>query len=46
VLYAASQKAKIELGWTPRFPGLDAIVQTAWDWHRTHPQGYDSPGPS
>jgi UDP-glucose-4-epimerase GalE len=41
VLYAAAHKAQSELHWTPRFAGLDAIVQTAWTWHRTHPNGYD-----
>jgi len=20
---------------------LETIVRTAWDWHRTHPRGYD-----
>ena len=40
VLYAAPQKAHAELHWTPRFADLEAIVGTAWDWHRTHPQGY------
>jgi UDP-glucose-4-epimerase GalE len=39
-LYAASGKAFDELGWTPRFPDLDSIVGTAWNWHRTHPAGY------
>lgn len=39
-LYAAAQKARSELGWTPRFAGLDSIVETAWRWHRTHPHGY------
>ena len=40
VLYAAADKAQRELGWTPRFADLEAIVRTAWDWHRTHPHGY------
>ena len=40
VLYAAPVKARAELHWTPRFGDLDAIVGTAWEWHRTHPQGY------
>ena len=40
VLYAAPGKARTELGWTPRFADLDAIVRTAWAWHRTHPHGY------
>ena len=41
VLYAAAHKAQAELHWSPRFPTLDAIVDTAWNWHRTHPKGYD-----
>ena len=40
VLYAAPDKARRELKWTPRFPELDAIVRTAWDWHQQHPHGY------
>jgi UDP-glucose-4-epimerase GalE len=40
VLYAAPQKAHAELHWTPRLGDLDAIVRTAWEWHRTHPHGY------
>jgi UDP-glucose-4-epimerase GalE len=40
VLYAAPQKAQADLHWTPRFIDIDAIVGTAWEWHRTHPQGY------
>jgi len=39
-LYAAADKARRELGWTPALGSLDAIVRTAWDWHRTHPRGY------
>jgi UDP-glucose-4-epimerase GalE len=39
-LYARADKARVELGWTPRFSDLDAIVRTAWGWHRTHPRGY------
>jgi len=41
-LYASAQKAEAELGWTPRLPTLQAIVKTAWEWHRTHPHGYGS----
>jgi UDP-glucose-4-epimerase GalE len=44
VLYAAPGKARAELGWTPRFASLDAIVRTAWEWHRTHPRGYAASG--
>jgi len=40
VLYAAPHKAQAELHWTPKHADLDAIVGTAWNWHRTHPKGY------
>ena len=40
VLYAAAHKAQAELHWKPRFPDLDSIVRTAWEWHRTRPHGY------
>ena len=40
VLYAAPHKAHAELHWKPRFADLDAIVGTAWNWHRAHPHGY------
>ncbi len=42
VLYASAAKARAELGWTPRFADLGAIVDTAWRWHRAHPAGYRS----
>ena len=40
VLVAGSDKIRQELGWLPRHPDLRDIVQGAWDWHRTHPDGY------
>ena len=42
VLYAAPHKAQAELHWKPRFPDLDSIVRTAWEWHRAHPHGYSA----
>ena len=41
-LLAVSERARSELGWEPRFEELDAIVETAWKWHSTHPTGYPS----
>ena len=41
-LVAAAEKAKRELGWKPKFPKLDDIVATAWDWHQRNPTGYPS----
>ncbi|HEV3121092.1 MAG TPA: UDP-glucose 4-epimerase GalE, partial [Isosphaeraceae bacterium] len=29
-----------ELGWTPRYRDIEAIVRTAWKWHSTHPHGF------
>jgi UDP-glucose 4-epimerase len=34
VLVASSEKIKSELGWKPKFPELDSIVESAWKWHR------------
>ena len=42
VLVASSDRIKDELGWTPRFPDLEDIIATAWEWHRDHPHGYRS----
>ncbi len=30
------------LGWTPRYTDIRSIIETAWQWHQTHPNGYDS----
>jgi UDP-glucose-4-epimerase GalE len=40
VLFASPHKAHEELHWSPRFVDLESIVRTAWNWHRTHPDGY------
>jgi UDP-glucose 4-epimerase len=40
VLVAGSDKIKRELHWQPQFSGLEAIVRSAWDWRRAHPEGY------
>jgi UDP-glucose-4-epimerase GalE len=39
-LVAAAGLARDKLGWKPRYPELGMIVETAWNWHRTHPHGY------
>ncbi|HEY1170686.1 MAG TPA: UDP-glucose 4-epimerase GalE [Verrucomicrobiae bacterium] len=39
-LVAAATKAKTELGWNPKYPKLEQIVASAWQWHVQHPQGY------
>jgi UDP-glucose-4-epimerase GalE len=40
VLFAASDRLRQELGWTPRYADLETIVRHAWQWHQTHPSGY------
>ncbi len=41
VLVASSANIRRELGWEPRYPDLRTIVEHAWEWHRTHPHGYE-----
>lgn len=39
-LIASSNKAIKELGWNPKFNSLETIIDTAWKWHKNHPNGY------
>lgn len=39
-LVASAERAFNELGWKPRYPKLEDIVSTAWEWHKAHPNGY------
>lgn len=39
-LYADSAKAVGELGWEIKFNQIEAIVETAWKWHRANPSGF------
>jgi UDP-glucose-4-epimerase GalE len=41
VLVASSEKIQRELGWRPKYTDLEAIIATAWNWHRNHPKGYN-----
>ncbi len=40
VLVASSDKIRRELGWAPQYPDLRSIMETAWNWHLSHPNGY------
>ncbi|MCE5324453.1 UDP-glucose 4-epimerase GalE [bacterium] len=42
VLVASSKKIMAELGWSPKYPDLKTIIETAWNWHSSHPNGYGS----
>jgi UDP-glucose 4-epimerase len=39
-LVASSERAMRELGWKPERQDLRQIIGSAWDWMRTHPDGY------
>jgi UDP-glucose-4-epimerase GalE len=39
-LVADASKIRTELGWTPRYDTLRPILETAWRWHKNHPNGY------
>lgn len=39
-LVASGEKAKNILGWEPKIKQLDEIVESAWKWHKAHPEGY------
>lgn len=44
MLIADSSRIKAELGWNPRYPDVHSILQSAWNWHSQHPQGYADRG--
>ncbi|GCE13759.1 UDP-glucose 4-epimerase GalE [Tengunoibacter tsumagoiensis] len=39
-IWADCTRAESELGWKAQY-GLDTIVRTAWQWHSTHPNGFE-----
>jgi UDP-glucose 4-epimerase len=41
VLVASIEKAAREIGWAPRFPELDEMVRSAWEWRQEHAEGYE-----
>lgn len=41
ILIASSEKAVNELNWKPKYDSLDTIIETAWQWHKNHPTGYE-----
>jgi len=40
-LVASSERIRRELGWKPQHDDLTDIIASAWEWHRTHPKGYE-----
>ena len=41
-LVADNRLAKKLLDWAPKYDSVDAIVETAWKWHQSHPNGFAS----
>ncbi|WP_214874828.1 UDP-glucose 4-epimerase GalE [Exiguobacterium sp. CH10] len=41
-LIASSDKARRVLGWTPTRSDVETILTDAWNWHATHPFGYQA----
>ena len=41
ILIASSEKAMKELNWKPKFNSVETIIETAWNWHKNHPNGYE-----
>jgi UDP-glucose 4-epimerase len=39
-IFASSQKAQKVLSWQPKFPNMEDIIKTAWNWHKSHPDGF------
>ena len=40
-LVASSEKIRRELGWRPEHDNLHEIISSAWEWHKSHPKGYE-----
>jgi len=41
-LVASSEKAKSILGWKPAHDSLEKIIADAWNWHKNHPDGFET----
>ncbi len=39
---ASSSRAKADLGWEPRHPGLEGMIESTWQWRSEHPRGYET----
>ena len=45
-LVADSSLAQKTLDWQPQYMDIESIVETAWRWHKSHPNGYKSKVPA
>ena len=39
-LVASCDKIKAELGWEPKYPDIETIIEHAYKWREAHPNGY------
>jgi UDP-glucose 4-epimerase len=39
-LIASNEKARNILGWVPKYTDVKDVINTAWGWHKSHPDGY------
>jgi UDP-glucose 4-epimerase len=39
-LVADASLANEVLGWKPKYTDIEAVVKSAWGWHKAHPNGY------
>jgi UDP-glucose 4-epimerase len=40
-LFADPSKIRRELGWSCKHANIRSVVETAWKWHQSHPNGYE-----
>ncbi len=41
ILIASTIRIRNALNWKPKHSEINNIIQTAWDWHKRHPEGYE-----
>lgn len=41
-LVASAERITRDLGWRPKYPELETIIASTWEWQRQHPDGYHS----
>jgi UDP-glucose 4-epimerase len=39
-LFADPALISCELGWSPKYSEIEATIESAWNWHRSHPRGF------
>lgn len=41
-IFADNSKIKKVLKWEPKYSDLETIIKTAWNWHKSHPNGFNN----